>query len=290
MTYKHDKEAFVSNHDGTTFAEVSAVTMTLCLGILAREVVTRAHHRLSWRARVALDVVLVVAVSVLVYAHTPHLPLIVVTLSGVIVAAMAYHTTTITSHTTTATTTTPTSSILFCLPPLFDDDDDNDDLLDDALRRRRATAIADLNSPRPRAITYFRAAIMLATIVCILAVDFTVFPRRFCKTETFGSSVMDAGVGCFVVSAALSSRHLSRVNRLSSSSTSPSSSSSLPLSLLRLPLRLAARVARVAASAAPVFVLACVRLATVRAADYQTHLSGTYNSNLLFASFPRSPN
>ncbi|KAL1227710.1 GPI-anchored wall transfer protein [Trichinella pseudospiralis] len=47
------------------------------------------------------------------------------------------------------------------------------------------------------AITYFRSYVLVATSVCILAVDFSTFPKRFCKTEQFGYSLMDVGVGMF---------------------------------------------------------------------------------------------
>ena len=51
--------------------------------------------------------------------------------------------------------------------------------------------------------TRLRAGALLLTGVAILAVDFNAFPRRFAKTETFGTGLMDVGVGVFVVVNAL---------------------------------------------------------------------------------------
>lgn len=52
-------------------------------------------------------------------------------------------------------------------------------------------------------ITLFRVFVNVKTAISILAVDFTVFPRRYAKTETYGTGVMDFGVGAFVFANAL---------------------------------------------------------------------------------------
>ncbi|XP_017268029.1 phosphatidylinositol-glycan biosynthesis class W protein [Kryptolebias marmoratus] len=52
-------------------------------------------------------------------------------------------------------------------------------------------------------VTLFRVFVNVKTAISILAVDFAVFPRRYAKTETYGTGVMDFGVGGFVFANAL---------------------------------------------------------------------------------------
>ncbi|XP_053606388.1 phosphatidylinositol-glycan biosynthesis class W protein-like [Plodia interpunctella] len=52
-------------------------------------------------------------------------------------------------------------------------------------------------------ITTVRGLTYLMTVFCILAVDFQGFPRNLAKTENYGYSLMDTGVGLFVLISGL---------------------------------------------------------------------------------------
>ncbi|KAF7017350.1 hypothetical protein CFC21_030807, partial [Triticum aestivum] len=63
-------------------------------------------------------------------------------------------------------------------------------------------------------ISSYRVSVVLVTCVSILAVDFKIFPRRYAKAETYGSGIMDLGVGSFVVANALVSRQARNITSM----------------------------------------------------------------------------
>ena len=106
---------------------------------------------------------------------------------------------------------------------------------------------------------------MIATCLSILAVDFRIFPRRFAKVETWGTSLMDLGVGSFVFSAGVvSARALVKKSSSSSTSAAPSHSSG-PNFTNRFLISIRHSV--------PLLLLGLVRLYSVKNLDYAEHVT-----------------
>ncbi|XP_071447168.1 uncharacterized protein [Hetaerina americana] len=97
-------------------------------------------------------------------------------------------------------------------------------------------------------ISLFRSYTNVITSLCILAVDFRVFPRKFAKTEVSGYGLMDTGTGLFVVAGALVSHKPSNAEGTIT-------------------------LARVIKSTSPFIVLGSIRYFCVLLLNYQTHVS-----------------
>ncbi|GAB7351684.1 hypothetical protein MBLNU459_g2279t1 [Dothideomycetes sp. NU459] len=106
-------------------------------------------------------------------------------------------------------------------------------------------------------ITAYRGAMMIITCVCILAVDFHVFPRRFAKTENWGTSIMDLGVGSFVFAAGVVSARQQLKDSLDSSK---------PSTFLQ-------RFNTALLQSLPLLALGFIRLYSVKGLDYQEHVT-----------------
>lgn len=119
----------------------------------------------------------------------------------------------------------------------------------------------DVLSTKPF-LTFFRGSILIITCLAILAVDFRIFPRRFAKVETWGTSLMDVGVGAFVFSAGLVGARPVLKERAAHAGGSRAMVSTLP-----------ARLARSLRHALPLLVLGIVRLLSVKGLDYAEHVT-----------------
>jgi phosphatidylinositol glycan class W len=97
---------------------------------------------------------------------------------------------------------------------------------------------------------------MVTTCLAILAVDFRLFPRRFAKVETWGTSLMDLGVGSFVFSAGIvGARPLLR-ERAEGKTTA-----------------IAQRLLSSLRHSLPLLALGVIRLLSVKGLDYAEHVS-----------------
>ncbi|PKI46873.1 hypothetical protein CRG98_032684 [Punica granatum] len=96
---------------------------------------------------------------------------------------------------------------------------------------------------------------MIITCLSILAVDFRIFPRRYAKTETYGTGLMDLGVGSFIMTNALVSRQARNISSVN--------------------LKAALRTTN------PLILLGFGRLITTSGVDYQVHV-GEYGMHWNF--------
>ncbi|KAI9068191.1 hypothetical protein FKP32DRAFT_1562231 [Trametes sanguinea] len=179
--YKASKEAFVSGMTGSSIGHINMVSLAALVSIaLYSAVKTRLspNKPLHFLGEVLLLVVPLIA-SVTVFADAP----------GKLSLALLV----------------PTVFLLF-LPRRESGTFLPSSLAHSRTSSRDATALRDgtytgiIHIPPLPALTVYRSHMLLMTFICILAVDFPVFPRSLAKCETFGASMMDLGVGAFVFS------------------------------------------------------------------------------------------
>ena len=97
---------------------------------------------------------------------------------------------------------------------------------------------------------------LIVTCIAILAVDFRLFPRRFAKVETWGTSLMDMGVGSFVFSAGIVAARPVLKERAEGR-----------------PTPLGSRLVKSLRHSLPLLVLGVIRLLSVKGLDYAEHVS-----------------
>ncbi|KNC76319.1 hypothetical protein SARC_11173 [Sphaeroforma arctica JP610] len=119
------------------------------------------------------------------------------------------------------------------------------DVLSATDKKQEKAIVEHFSRKRKSFVTVYRSTMLVVVLFCILAVDFNIFERRFTKTETFGVSTMDTGVGAFIL------------NNSIVTASRPQKGGLL----------------RILKSSLPLVVLGLLRLLTVKSLDYQEHVS-----------------
>jgi len=229
------REAFVKNLNGTSFAEVSAITNVVPLGVATRHAIDAMRGVRTTPGGVAVDargnplrampmvcldfVCVVLPALAAMLAPAVALPTLFAVGCAAILAATRARARRRAIHAggddarsddgfNDVVATSPRRSFLARFPgPWYRPPPRSAD--EQSSRRPSALPLGPLDvlgAPRPYLAAY-RAAMTLTTAVAILAVDFSAFPRRLAKTDsTRGVGLMDVGSGSFVLANALASR------------------------------------------------------------------------------------
>ncbi|XP_015433623.1 PREDICTED: uncharacterized protein At4g17910 [Dufourea novaeangliae] len=163
--YRQEQEAFVSNHGGTTAREVVyAIIPNICSILLTTTTLGLLRNLIHKNVKVLIEFLLLVIPTILCC-------------------------TVLSEYIFTVCCAMLSISIINILLLGLNPNSSNYNMMS--------------SQGRKPFITTFRAFTNIITVICILAIDFRIFPRKFAKTEVFGYSLMDNGVGLFILANAL---------------------------------------------------------------------------------------
>jgi phosphatidylinositol glycan class W len=239
LTYKEAAEAFVSNQTGTPIIVLTALSAAIPI-ILSTSIIVNQflHTYLTSNGSVAatflLNYFLLVFPLLVLFTYVAHYNIILEYLIFLI----------------------SLSTILFFLIRSKTTSRNN----------KIPTNAAD-NKGHLFYLTYFRITLLLCTVISILAVDFPIFPRYFCKAENFGLGLMDLGVGSYISSHALTSQHAKiNANNAQNSTNKGNNTSHKGNTELRSFYALLLNLS-------PLLLLGFLRLFTIKSSSYQEHVT-----------------
>ncbi|KAG5284149.1 hypothetical protein AALO_G00023470 [Alosa alosa] len=228
MSKKLLKEAFVSNLNGTTLGEVAFGSLVAPLCVLSRGLffilcyLGKETFPLSWKSHFLLDFTFLVLPLVLYSTLFSGVLYLAITGLAVIDVGVLYQ---------VYQKKKPAAPLL--------------DLMKRFLQSKVETNLVPF-------VTVFRVQVNVKTALCILAVDFSVFPRRYAKTETYGTGVMDLGVGAYILANAIVCPEARRKEKKGSNLS---------------------HVVRQLWSVWPLVLLGMARMISVKMSGYQEHVS-----------------
>ncbi|KAL7450681.1 hypothetical protein ACHAWC_002559 [Mediolabrus comicus] len=227
------KEAFVTGHDGTNPFEIFILCLAIPIGFrLHSKLITTLLPLRGTSTNYWMEVVIEFATLILpnLILQTSLLPYLVGPI--VLLAAMTIISFIIPTNVVRSSSTTKSSS-----------------------------SQTEINNKRPPFLTVHRAAVYIQTAIAILAVDFPIFPRRYCKTEVSGYGWMDLGAASFIIIAGWSSAATNATSLSSSTAVSDSISSAVT------------ELKRAVIKCTPLVILGIIRLITIKGVEYQEHVS-----------------
>lgn len=162
--HRQRKELFVSHHNGTTLFETGSVVINICASYFLCQIIKSRLSLVPWQNQ-----------SIFNYLLEFMILIVPMTLVSTVMSnySSIFH------------------YVLWLTALIV--------YMSDRNNKHSSVVKRPTDSVRSQLIEIFRGQIFLVTCLCILAVDFTIFPRRFAKTEDFGYSGMDLGVGLFAL-------------------------------------------------------------------------------------------
>ncbi|KAI0839313.1 GPI-anchored wall transfer protein 1 [Hypoxylon sp. FL0890] len=231
-SYKQMKEDFVSNLTGGSITEINYVTAVGPIAFIlwsvlqSRQSFFKSYKPPSFLVDFLLNVVAPL-LALTLYANTPLLLCGLFIVPAIFVYALPRN--------------LPVSRKKPKLPP--------------SAQSQKPSGALSVLSTKPFLTTY-RGSMLVLTCLAILAVDFRLFPRRFAKVETWGTSLMDVGVGSFVFSAGIVAARPVLKERAEGRTTP-----------------LLQRILYSMRHSLPLLVLGVIRLISVKGLDYAEHVT-----------------
>ncbi|PHH70130.1 hypothetical protein CDD82_7329 [Ophiocordyceps australis] len=227
MSYKQQKEDFVSNLAGGSVSEINYIAVLLWSALQTRLSFFNPSSPLGFAVDYVLNVGAILLATTLYSSMTTRLVLLL--LAPLALLCLAEN----------GARRTKTK-----IPPAADS------------RRMPPSRPQQDALPIKSFLTTYRGCMMVVTCVAILAVDFRLFPRRFAKVETWGTSFMDMGVGSFVFAGGVVAARPILKERASGHG----------IPLFR-------RLLYSARHSVPLLVLGVIRMLSVKGLDYAEHVT-----------------
>ncbi|KAK5261249.1 Glucosaminyl phosphatidylinositol (GlcN-PI) nositol acylation protein, partial [Exophiala xenobiotica] len=186
-SYKSRKEAFVSNLSGSSLNEINLVTLVASAAVLLWTVLQKRQSFFTPYTPISLIADFLLNVCGILFAITLYSSAPLVLSIFLITPSLLLFFLTSAPSNSSSSSTTPSSK-----PPKKAKASSSSFATSNAASTA-PTSPATATLPVRPFLTHYRGSMMIATCLSILAVDFRIFPRRFAKVETWGTSLMDLG-------------------------------------------------------------------------------------------------